>query len=548
MRYIPSLSIITLTVVRASIDDPAEVPVKKGFGHSLKRLLSRSKPRKDVAPVEDHVFFYDLHRPQDGSEFSSLSASSAPSLGPRRKGRKTCAGVLHGFLPSPNKLKVVGGEVRFGDIGLKFREEAISDDKGQSASFMRLVEAKCPLVEDILSPPTGSIESYVHDYSFPSEMDATVFPAGISRVLHCSDSDEEDVDCCETSGMYEIRMKGKSDDALKEALELLYGVVPPPSWAHQTADLSTITANEYFILAIEISVDDDFRVKSKDTVGRRLSQLIVENVTVAPLSNLRPRKKLEALGEEEIALMHAGGTYHLALGSRPNVDSLEITPDGIVKAGEAEIKFNMAGDKILVLEEAKCPRWSRPTPRKLPSVHRGSRIFPAIFDDTAIFPRNRVYAVGVLVSAVKTGSLQEAVAGLLHSSRGETIVKEGTTTYLFNNPAYGSEFGSLSTHFSSRENPKKIKVRPWSLLPSSARLQISSKGFVEAGSIGLEFDKETPLWNGDSHPFLRLRSATCPSLQHLLSPLDEGSEWVFPVAKLEDEDQVHGKKQRHDGE
>ncbi|KAF4742129.1 hypothetical protein FOZ62_006922, partial [Perkinsus olseni] len=128
------------------------------------------------------------------------------------------------------------------------------------------------------------------------------------------------------------------------------------------------------------------------------------------------------------------------------------------------------------------------------------------------------------LSGLPASGMGFLVAGLLHSSRGEAIVKEGTTTYLFNNPAYGSEFGSLSTRFSSRENPRKIKVRPWSLLPSSARLQISSKGLVEAGSVGLEFDKETPLWNGDSHPFLRLRSATCPSLQRLLSPLDEGSE------------------------
>ncbi|KAF4655106.1 hypothetical protein FOZ61_007776, partial [Perkinsus olseni] len=155
----------------------------------------------------------------------------------------------------------------------------------------------------------------------------------------------------------------------------------------------------------------------------------------------------------------------------------------------------------------------------------------------------------------------DSVAGALRLSRGQPSVKEGTTAYLFNNPVYGSEFGSLSAGSSSRENPKKIKVRPWSQLPSAARLQVTSKGFVEAGSIGLEFDREVPIWNGDSHHFLRLRSATCPPLQHLMSPLDEGSEWsvagarpedimavVFPVAKLENEDQVHGKKQRHDGE
>ncbi|KAF4748905.1 hypothetical protein FOZ63_015633, partial [Perkinsus olseni] len=61
----------------------------------------------------------------------------------------------------------------------------------------------------------------------------------------------------------------------------------------------------------------------------------------------------------------------------------------------------MDEDKILVLEDVKCPRW----------------IFPAIFDDTEIFMRKRVYSVGVLVSAVKTGSRLEAVKTLFHVVR-----------------------------------------------------------------------------------------------------------------------------------
>ncbi|KAF4693846.1 hypothetical protein FOZ60_009985 [Perkinsus olseni] len=255
MRYIPSLSIIALTVVKASIDDPAEAPAKKSFGHSIKRFLSRSKSRKDVAPVHDHAFFYNLHRPQKGSEFSSLSASNGPADIP---GHKSYQAVLHGFLPSPTKLEVVRGEVGFGEISLKFVEEAISGDGGESTAFVRLVEAKCPVIEDILAPPTGLLRYYAYDYSFPSAMDATVFPADIRGVQLGSDSDEEedlqsrllDPRLSEGSGMYEIRINGKSDDALKKALELLYAAVPAPSWARKTADLSTMTANEYLILTL----------------------------------------------------------------------------------------------------------------------------------------------------------------------------------------------------------------------------------------------------------------------------------------------------------
>ncbi|KAF4667016.1 hypothetical protein FOL47_003806 [Perkinsus chesapeaki] len=410
-----------ISIVRSLASSTGSNPSRKSFKEpfkTFKRSISAKDPIKKLAP-SDKTVFCSLHPPVSRSEFSSLSPSFTSPVG-LSDGSDVRMTILKGYLPSPEDLEVADGIIKYGELGLKFDMKEYADEDGREPAvrFLRLVNAKCPPLDRLLPQP--SVDEDNGEVELISS-NAVVFPAWSTDLLPFSEevpqenSAETSQHSSQRSDMFEIRIPSGMD--IDDGIKLLYTILPIPPWRDITAEMP---ARKYFVLTtclhlrgyekgtvvdtgikLDLVPSDTWKKAFKvDDNNGRFDDMIVKDLTTPPRSDNNT----------------VSNSYDIALGSRPMVESIKIEDGDTVKTSEGLVKFSLDDkDRMLTLDKAQCPRWHRPTPRKLPHEGYHLKRFPAAFDDGNVFTRLRGELGGTLVTSDK--DISDAIKSLYHAIR-----------------------------------------------------------------------------------------------------------------------------------
>ncbi|EER06289.1 hypothetical protein Pmar_PMAR006054 [Perkinsus marinus ATCC 50983] len=426
-------------------------------------------------------------------------------------------------LPPASNLEITDGtSIEAGGILLMF-DRGASVDRMDDCSLLRLRSATCPPLRKLVYPAEGRAKSYNASETNPEHVMAEVFPIVNLDNQQASDGDSKLELAPARGGMYEFRVNGSSDEALREAIELLYTLLPPPAWARNTAELpTTMTANEYLTRAMCLHIRGGyenllasfppalpysiarpewmqyFSVRDIGDPPNELDHLMLE-VTESPQQSGGESTRMDASADSSVLA---------AIGERPSPASITVekekwTPYWVVTASEGDLHFEIDSYGLLVLADATCPRWGRPTPRK-PTTRLGLSAFPAVFDDGTTFLRRSSDPPGVAILMKETRNIRLALARLLE------VVKMPTEVEYTYEASAGNTFllNAICSHVIADPytgvGPKLLNVDRTTVYSQDSRFWI-------------QFDVDA-----DSEEFLVLRAAVCPLRREL----------VYGVSKL----------------
>ncbi|KAF4732499.1 hypothetical protein FOZ62_003763, partial [Perkinsus olseni] len=227
--------------------------------------------------------------------------------------------------------------------------------------------------------------------------------------------------------------------------------------------------------------------------------------------------------------------FREAIGQRPPSNSLRVRRkrwSRTISTAEGELEFDLNQHGLLVLKDASCPRWNRPTPRKL-STRLTLSLFPAIFDDLAAFAHGGTSLPGILVAAGLTGDVQSALQTLL------TIVRKPLidVNYTGNANTAGNEFllAALCSNIIASSPPALGEEKPLDVVDDSTMttwgyrsikvtfpyMAAQREDIPDVANLSVRnnmvYDPRSRFWiqfgatlEADGNEFLILRSALCP--------------------------------------